>query len=106
MACGGSSAEKCGGGSRLSTYAISNYIAPSIPQTFAGYAYAGCYTEATSGRALASATKVDYNAMTLDVCAAFCKGYTMWGVEYGGEVSLSFAFDNGSLEWVWVLIVD
>lgn len=87
MACGGSKSEICGGSSRLSTYAISSYVAPFIPQTFAGYLYGGCYTESTTGRALASATKVDYNLMTLDICASFCKGYTMWGVEYGGEVS-------------------
>jgi hypothetical protein len=49
--------------------------------------YAGCYTEATSGRALTGATKTDYSGMTLDVCAAFCRGFSMWGVEYGGEVS-------------------
>ena len=87
MACGGSTAEICGGSSRLSTYAIKSYVAPSIPQIFAGYTYAGCYTESTTGRALASATTTNYNTMTLNICAAFCKGYSMWGVEYGGEVS-------------------
>lgn len=67
-------------------YAVNNYIAPSIPQIFAGYAYVGCYTETSTGHALSSATKTDYNIMTLGMCAAFCRGYTMWGVEYGGEV--------------------
>jgi hypothetical protein len=35
---------------------------------------------------ISSAMKTDYNIMTLDMCAAFCREYTMWGVEYGGEV--------------------
>lgn len=87
MTCGGATTEICGGSSRLSTYAIKNYVTPSIPQTFAGYIYVGCYTESTTGRALASATMTNYNTMTLNICATFCKGYSMWGVEYGGEAS-------------------
>jgi hypothetical protein len=87
MACGGSNTEICGGSNRLSTYAIKNYVAPSIPQTFAGYSYAGCYTESTTSRALASSTSTNYNSMTLNICAAFCRDYSMWGIEYGGEAS-------------------
>jgi hypothetical protein len=97
MACAGSATQKCGAGNRLSVYAVSNYTAPSIPSTVAGYAYAGCYTESTTGRALASATKVDYSAMTLDTCAAFCKGYSMFGVEYAGECRCGNTLGAGSV---------
>lgn len=87
MACGGSNTEICGGSSRFSMYVIKNYVTPSTPQTFAGYSYAGCYTESTIGRALTSSSSTNYNSMTLNTCATFCKGYSMWGIEYGGEVS-------------------
>ncbi len=93
MPCSGTSnsnpnnIEICGAGSRLSLYAMNNYITPSIPQTVAGYIYAGCYTEATTGRALTGGTKIDYSGMTVDVCAGFCigRGAGLWGIEFGGE---------------------
>jgi hypothetical protein len=28
---------------------------------------------------------VNYNTMTLEICAADCQGYTYFGIEYGGE---------------------
>lgn len=69
----------------MSTYAIKNYVTPSIPQTIARYTYAGSYTEATTGRVLANATTTNYNTIILNIYAAFCKGYAMWGTEYGEE---------------------
>lgn len=49
------------------------------------YDYAGCYTEATFGRALAEKTTYD-DLMTNQLCAASCVGYTWFGTEYGREV--------------------
>lgn len=49
-----------------------------------GYAYQGCYTEATNGRAL-SAKSFNYVGMTIESCAANCTAYAYFGVEYGRE---------------------
>jgi hypothetical protein len=59
-----------------------------IKNTVGAYSFQGCYTEATNGRALSSASFYDYTAMTLEACAADCVGYTYFGVEYGGEVRI------------------
>jgi hypothetical protein len=53
--------------------------------TVGAYTFVGCYTEATSVRALGSASFYDYDAMTLEECATDCAAYTYFGVEYGGE---------------------
>ena len=52
--------------------------------SLAGYINEGCYTEATSGRALAG---LSYNndSMTVEVCAASCSDF-IW---FGGEWFLS-----------------
>lgn len=52
-----------------------------------GYVYAGCHTEATSGRALTGKAYYD-DLMTTEKCAAACAGYAWFGTEYGREVSL------------------
>lgn len=53
------------------------------------YNWIGCYTEATNGRALNQATLVNYTAMTVEMCGAFCSPtYSMFGLEYAGEVRL------------------
>ncbi|KAG9236578.1 heme peroxidase [Amylocarpus encephaloides] len=49
------------------------------------YTFQGCYTEGTGMRALTGAVFYDYPAMTLEMCATNCAGFTYWGVEYGGE---------------------
>jgi iron transport multicopper oxidase len=50
------------------------------------YSWIGCYTEATTGRALSAFTYAS-DSMTVDSCSAFCagKGTTMMGIEYGRE---------------------
>ncbi|KAI4228127.1 MAG: hypothetical protein L6R36_001907, partial [Xanthoria steineri] len=48
------------------------------------FAYRGCYSEGTSGRALSDASTVS-STMTVEKCAAFCQGYTYMGIEYGSE---------------------
>lgn len=50
------------------------------------YSSIGCYTEATTGRALAAKSYSDPIGMTVDTCLAFCSGYMYAGVEYGQEV--------------------
>ncbi|KAF8849870.1 heme peroxidase [Acephala macrosclerotiorum] len=54
-------------------------------QTVEGYTFQGCYTEGTGVRALGSASFYNYTAMTIEMCASDCSGYSYFGVEYGGE---------------------
>jgi hypothetical protein len=49
-----------------------------------GYVDRGCYTEATTGRALSDNAYYD-NGMTVEKCAAACGAYNWFGVEYGSE---------------------
>jgi hypothetical protein len=59
---------------------------PTIPSV-GGYNYVGCFTEATSGRALNLASKTD-KAMTLEECASYCSGlnYPIFGAKDSTEV--------------------
>ena len=50
-----------------------------------GYDYAGCYTEATTGRALAGKTTYS-KVMTAQLCATACQNFDWFGVEYSQEV--------------------
>lgn len=52
------------------------------------YSSIGCFTEATSGRALSVNSYTDPAGMTVDTCLAFCSGYVYAGVEYGQEVCI------------------
>lgn len=52
------------------------------------YNYIGCYTEATTGRALSgSSPAAPANGHTIESCQAACQGYTLFGMEYSNEVS-------------------
>jgi hypothetical protein len=54
----------------------------------AAYHSYGCYTEATTGRAIDTERLVDYTHMTVEMCATYClttHGRTIFGLEYGGE---------------------
>ena len=64
----------------------------AISKTVGKYTFQGCYTEASSNRALMGASFYNYTAMTLELCASSCSGYTWWGVEYGGECTFLSPF--------------
>lgn len=66
------------------------------PAVIPGYDYAGCYTEATSTRALGAASGSD-NKMTINTCAAACSGSTYFGVEYGRECYCGNTLNAGSV---------
>ena len=100
MKCNGNSTELCGGPNRLNMYkkgtsasasgtaaqtsSTSVPAGPTAVQTVGAYAFQGCYSEATTGRALTEAAF--YSAkMTIEMCATDCKGHTYFGVEYGQE---------------------
>lgn len=57
---------------------------PMIVPSVGTYSYVGCYSEATTGRALTSKSYAN-DSMTIESCAAFCLGYRWWGVEYARE---------------------
>lgn len=57
---------------------------PGQPGKIGDYAFIGCYTEAQNARTLPDKTYAD-DDMTLDSCAAFCKNFPYFGVEYARE---------------------
>ena len=57
---------------------------PTIVQSVGGYVSQGCWSEATTGRALNARTFYN-DSMTIEMCAQYCKAYAMFGVEYGRE---------------------
>jgi len=69
----------------------------TIPQTSGNYKYAGCYTEISGGRALGNTLTSSSNS-TVYGCVAACaaKGYSLAGVEYGGECYCDNVLNPGS----------
>ena len=59
-------------------------VGPTVVQSVGGYVSQGCWSEATTGRALSAAAFAN-DSMTIEMCAQDCKGYAMFGVEYGRE---------------------
>ena len=47
------------------------------------YQWVGCYTDAIGNRALIALTETNHVTMTVEICAAFCSAYSLFGVEYG-----------------------
>lgn len=126
MTCSGNSTQYCGGAQRLTVYnsngtatssssvsgsstatssSASSTQTPGLPvavPSAGGFAYQGCYTEATNGRALGDATTA-YDGMTVEKCAAFCSSYTYMALEYMSEcycgntigTGAGLATDNG-----------
>jgi hypothetical protein len=98
MLCTGNSSEYCGAGDLLDVYqsTATTTSTSTTPSSTGGpvhvasvgaYTWAGCYTEATNGRALSATSDVNYNTMTVEICAAFCASYTIFGVEYSKYLS-------------------
>ena len=57
---------------------------PARKNTVGGYRLAGCFTEGDGVRALDGKAVAD-DAMTLELCADECAGFSYWGAEYGRE---------------------
>ncbi|KAI4231905.1 MAG: hypothetical protein LQ349_005310, partial [Xanthoria aureola] len=80
--CTGDKNEICGGDNRLNLYTFGSGTTVTPPvSTPKDYTFDGCFTEATSGRALTGSVYYD-NAMTVEKCAAVCKAFTLFGLEY------------------------
>jgi len=107
--CTGNSKQICGGDSRLNLYSFGDSpettlsLATSTTTTIAptstpypGYFTTGCYTEATTQRALSKGSFYnDY--MTIETCAAACSGFALFGVEYGRECYCGNSLNSGSV---------
>lgn len=92
----GSSSSSTSTSSTTSTSSSTSTTAtggPSIVPSVGVYTYVGCYTEATTGRALTGATTV-VNTMTVEECATFCNGFTWFGVEYHRECKFCILADS------------
>lgn len=88
MTCAGNPTEYCGAGNRVQVYqnTVANVVEQGNLATVGGFTYGGCYTEGSSSRALIGASTAS-DGMTVESCAAFCDGFSLFGVEYGREVS-------------------
>lgn len=103
MTCTGNQWEVCGGGSRLNMFQMNAtlYKAPAVPTVYAGsslFSSIGCYTEATSGRALSSKSYGDSKNMTAESCEAYCgTAYDYFGVEWSQECFCGNQLNAGSV---------
>ena len=102
FACSGDGTEDCGGdGGYISIYydatkytpgsdsTTTNTGGPITVNSTGNYNYIGCYSEATTGRALSGRSPAaPANGHTIESCQAACQGYTLFGMEYSNEVSI------------------
>ncbi|KAL8989440.1 MAG: hypothetical protein Q9177_001676 [Variospora cf. flavescens] len=123
MVCGGNPSQLCGGGNRLNLYkqsqstvtsstvtsttdtsrtgtstsvsSTSTSTGPAIVQTASPFAYQACYSEGAGVRALAAKNTAS-GAMTIQICATFCKDYLYMGVEYSTECYCGNTIGTGS----------
>lgn len=63
--------------------------------TVAGWTYSGCYTDSTSARVLTGKANYD-SALTIEKCAALCKGYKIFGAEYATQCYCGNTFANAT----------
>jgi hypothetical protein len=98
MVCDGNTAELCGAGWRLSTYQNLAYVSPPTTSTPAipGWTYLGCYLDQYNPRSLPDASKFS-NSLTLEDCAAFCKGFNFFGMEYSSECYCGYTINAAAV---------
>ncbi|ODQ56240.1 WSC-domain-containing protein [Saitoella complicata NRRL Y-17804] len=96
--CVGDDLEYCGGPNALNVYKSDAWINP-IVTSYKSWTNLGCYTEATKARALVNYISLATTNQTIAGCldAAQAKGYTMAGMEYGGECWAGNALSAGSV---------
>lgn len=78
------------------TTAVPTPTGPSIHPGTAGFTHIGCYTEATTGRAL-GLKSLATDAMTVPMCIDFCSAYQYAGIEYGRECWCGNTFAAGAV---------
>ena len=113
FACAGDASQQCGGaGGYISIYYDATRYTPGSITTSGGttssgpitvnqtgnYNYIGCYSEATTGRALSGlAPAVPAGGSTIESCEASCQGYNYFGVEYSNECYCGNSINAGSV---------
>jgi iron transport multicopper oxidase len=100
--CAGTTFGRCGGFRKLSVYRnVSPSAPPSGPEhvkQVGDYSWLGCYTTATTGRALTGKTYAS-DDMTVQSCTAFClaDNYRYSGIEYSRECRCGNTLNAGSV---------
>lgn len=102
MACSGDGNEVCGAGMRLSVYGPASPTTPPDdehinPDSVDDFFYDGCYTDSVARRVL-SGHSIASPQMSIELCAATCANYNVFGVEYGIECYCGMALDASSVE--------
>ncbi|KAG4032100.1 hypothetical protein MFRU_007g00140 [Monilinia fructicola] len=107
FACPGDLNDACGGTGYISVfYNPIEYIAGADPALYGpktidsvgNYNYQGCYSEATNGRALGgSSPPAPSTGFTIELCAASCKGFKYFGMEYANECYCGNTLGVGSV---------
>ncbi|KAF7950917.1 uncharacterized protein EAE97_002469 [Botrytis byssoidea] len=107
FACPRDPTDGCGGTGYISVfYNPTEYVAGSDPALYGpktvnsvgNYNYMGCYSEATTGRALSGLSpQSPSTGFTIELCATACKGFTYFGMEYANECYCGNVFGVGSV---------
>ncbi|KAI0178051.1 WSC domain-containing protein [Pestalotiopsis sp. NC0098] len=97
MACSGDRLQSCGDASRLSIYESNPPKPAASNQAVVAdkFAYQFCAADVGDARVLSDRTEAD-DAMTVEMCAAFCSDYSFFGVEYGKECYCGNSFAGTS----------
>ena len=113
MPCNGNATQICGGPNRLSVFVFGNGNVTTAPSATAtattpaptivatalptGWAYRGCYSEGTEGRALLN-QQPDSQSNTVENCVATCVGlsYGIAGLEFGAQCFCDNFVHNGA----------
>lgn len=89
--CSGDNTQVCGAGNRMNLFKSTQQVPSNA--TIPGYTYAGCYTDSGSARVLTGKYVPD-SALTIERCATACKGYSIFGAEYGSQCYCGNAYSN------------
>lgn len=70
---------------------------PAIKKVVNNYIFQGCWDEPPNDRAIIDQMYAN-DSMTLESCAAFCKGFTYFGTEYGRECYCGNVLKQGAVK--------
>ncbi|CAD6446517.1 86c7ab1a-b181-4c17-907e-67653ddef4d4 [Sclerotinia trifoliorum] len=84
--------------STSSTSAIPTPTGPITVTNVPGYDYLGCYSEATTGRALSGLQPAPpVGGFTIESCQKICSGFEYFGMEYSNECYCGATINAGSV---------
>ncbi|KAI4221750.1 MAG: hypothetical protein L6R36_006665 [Xanthoria steineri] len=90
--CSGDATKLCGAGNRLTLFK-NQASGPTSASNIPGWSYTGCYTDSTSARVIKDKYNYD-NALSIERCAAACKGYKIFGTEYANQCYCGNSYAN------------